>query len=71
MIAKAKEVLAAGDVPSEVLEAYRAQLARAKERAEKASGAEKSFWDERARVLEVVVDKKAGCCVTQAALSAK
>ena len=71
VIAKAKEVLAAGDVPGEVLDAYRAQLARAKERAAKASGAEKSFWDERSRVLEVVVDKKAGCCVTQAALSTK
>lgn len=70
VIAKAKEVLA-GDIPGEVLDAYRAQLARAKVRAAKASGAEKSFWDERAHVLEVVVDKKAGCCVTQAALSTK
>ncbi|MBX3219932.1 MAG: hypothetical protein KF795_05385 [Labilithrix sp.] len=69
VIANAKEVLAAGDVPGEVLDDYRAQLTRARESADKASGAEKAFWEERARVLGVVVDKKAGCCVTQSALS--
>jgi hypothetical protein len=69
VVAKSKEVLAGGDIPSEVLDRYRAQLARAKDKAEKSSGAEKSFWEDRARVLEVVVDKKATCCVTQSALS--
>lgn len=69
VVEEAKEVLAAGDVPGEVLDAYRAQLGRARESAEKASGAEKVLWEERAHVLGIVVDKKAGCCVTQAALS--
>ena len=70
VVAKSKEVLAAGGIPGEVLERYRAQLTRAKEKAAQASGPEKYFWEDRARVLDVVVDKKATCCVTQAALSA-
>ncbi len=67
-VAKSNEVLAEGDVPGEVLDSYRAQLARAKERAAKASDAEKAFWEDRARVLDVVVEKRAACCVTQAML---
>ncbi len=69
VVTKAKEVLAEADIPGEVLDRYRAQLVRAKDRADKTSGPEKSFWEERARVLEVVVDKKATCCVTQSALA--
>jgi hypothetical protein len=71
VVAKAKEVLAASDIPSEVIDAYRAQLARAKERAEKTSGPEKALWEERGRVLEVVVDKKAACCVTQSTFATR
>ena len=71
VVAKSKEVLAEGDIPGEVLDGWRAQLARAKERAAKAADAEKAFWEDRSRVLEVVVEKKATCCVTQAALSAR
>lgn len=71
VVAEAKEVLASAEPSSELVEAWRAQLARAKERAEKSSGAEKTFWEERARVLEVVVEKKAACCVTQALLGTK
>lgn len=71
VIAEAKEVLASAEPSSELVDAWRAQLARAKARAEKSSGAEKTFWEERARVLEVVVEKKAACCVTQALLGAK
>lgn len=70
VVAKSKEVLAGADIPGEVLDRYRAQLARAKERAAKATDAEKAFWEDRARVLDVVVEKKAACCVTQAMLSA-
>lgn len=71
VVAEAKEVLASAEPSSELVDAWRAQLARAKERAEKSSGAEKTFWGERARVLEIVVEKKAACCVTQALLGAK
>jgi hypothetical protein len=71
VLADAKEVLAGGDIPTEVLATYRTQLTRAKERAEKATGPEKLFWEDRARVLDVVVDKKATCCVTQSMLAAK
>jgi hypothetical protein len=67
VVATSKEVLAGGDVPSDLMSVYQAQLARAKERALKAgdAGAEKSFWEDRARVLAVVIEKTAACCVTQ------
>ncbi len=68
VVAKGKEVMI-GDVPPEVLAAYKVQADRAKDRAEKASGAEKAFWDERRQVLSVVVERRATCCVTQAALA--
>lgn len=71
LLAKAKEVLAAGDVPQEVIATYGAELARARQRAEAATGAAKALWEERARVLEVTVEKRAACCVTQATLSAR
>ena len=71
VVAKAKEVLASGDLPGEVIASYGAQLGRAKMQLEKATGPERTFWEERVRVLEVVVDKKAACCVTQATLSGK
>ncbi len=70
VVAKSKEVLAGGDIPGEVLDRYRAQLGRARERAAKTTDAEKAFWEDRARVLDVVVEKKAACCVTQAMLAA-
>lgn len=71
VVAKSKEVLASsGDVPADVMTAWRAQLGRAKESASKATAApEKAFWNDRAHVLDVVVEKKAQCCVTQAMLS--
>jgi hypothetical protein len=71
VVAKAKEVLAGSDIPAEVLATWRTQLRRAKERAEKSTGPAKAFWEDRARVLDVVVEKKAACCVTQAMLAAK
>jgi hypothetical protein len=73
VVAKSKEVLAGGaDIPAEVLASYRAQLARAKEHVAKATSgsAERTFWEDRAHVLEVVVDRKAACCVTQSMLAA-
>jgi hypothetical protein len=69
VVAKAKEVMMT-DIPSDVLREYELQKGRARERAAKASGVEKTFWTEKARVLDVVVERKASCCVTQAALNA-
>lgn len=70
VVAKAKEVMI-GDLPPEVLAAYRAQHARAKEQVAKATGPAHAFWAEREKVLGVVVEKKAACCVTQAALTSE
>ncbi|MBS2013881.1 MAG: hypothetical protein JST00_13410 [Deltaproteobacteria bacterium] len=69
VIAKSKETMI-GDMPPEVLAAYKTQLDRTKDRAEKATGAERAFWEEKKQVLSVVVERRAACCVTQSALSA-
>lgn len=69
VIAKSKETMI-GDVPPEVLAAYKTQLDHAKERAEKSTGGEQAFWNEKKQVLSVVVDRRAACCVTQSALGA-
>jgi len=69
VLAKSKDVML-GDVPADVLGAYRAQLGRAKERVEASKGGERAFWAERAQVLGVVVDKRAACCVPQSTLAA-
>lgn len=72
IVEKAKEVPAGVDLPADVLAAYAAQRSRARERAEKATEpADRALWAERARVLDVVVEKKAACCVTQATFSPK
>lgn len=70
LVAKATEVMAP-DLPLEVLSQYKTQLGRVRDRIETAKGAEKAFWRDRERVLEVVVDKRATCCVTQSALTPK
>jgi hypothetical protein len=66
VLAKSKEGLAAGDVPSEVVSEWRAEAVRARANAAKGDAA---FWKERAKVLEIAVEKKGGCCVTQSALA--
>lgn len=68
IVAKAKETMA-GDVPPEVLRDWSAQLARARARAAAAEGPEKDLWGERARVLDLAVERRAACCVSRAALS--
>lgn len=82
VLAKSKEVLADNAISSDVMNTYRAELARAKERAsalatspsarEGTSGSapnpEVVFWEDRARVLSLVVERKATCCVTQSML---
>lgn len=70
VLTKSRESLAGGDVPSDVLSAWRAEGERARESAAKAPRpAEAQHWSERARVLDVAVEKKGGCCVTQSALA--
>lgn len=69
VVSKAKEVMMT-DVPADILRDYQSQAGRARERAAKATGPEKAFWADRARLLDIVVEKKATCCVTQSALSA-
>lgn len=59
------------DIPPEVLSQYKNQLGRVRERIEKAKGADKAFWQEREKILEVVVDKRAACCVPTSALGVK
>lgn len=68
IVAKAKEVMMS-DVPADVLTDWRAQLARARERSARAQGAERAFWAEHARALEIAVERRGACCVTEAALS--
>jgi hypothetical protein len=59
------------DLPPEVLGQYKNQLGRVRDRIEKAKGPEKAFWQEREKILEVVVDKRAACCVPTTALGLK
>ena len=69
MAAKSKDELIA-DIPSDVMNEWRAQLDRTRSRVAGAKTApEKAFWADRQRTLQVVVDKHAACCVTQAALT--
>jgi hypothetical protein len=68
--AKSKDELIA-DIPSDVMNEWRAQLDRTRSRIEGAkTPPEKAFWADRQRTLQVVVDKHAMCCVTQASLTA-
>ena len=71
VVAKQANEVMANDLPPEVLSQYRNQLGRVREKLEKAKGPEKAFWQERAKVLEVVVDKAAACCVPTTALGVK
>jgi hypothetical protein len=59
------------DLPPEVLSQYKNQLGRVREKIEKTKGPDKAFWQEREKILEVVVDKRAACCVPTTALGVK
>jgi hypothetical protein len=69
------EVAAAGkevmmtDVPQDVVATWKAGLARAHAKAEAAAGPERTFWTERERVLQLAVDKRGACCVSQTTLA--
>lgn len=68
----ATEALAAGDIPIDLVSTWRVESLNAKNRADKATTpAEKDFWLERAKVFEVAVDKKGGCCVTQSTFGSR
>jgi hypothetical protein len=70
MLAKSAEALGSGDLPGDLVTTWRTESERAKARAAKAAAPEeKTFWEERARVLDVAVEKKGGCCVTQSTFS--
>jgi hypothetical protein len=67
-IATAAKEVAPPELPSEVLAQYREQLARARSHAASGGAASKAAWEERAKVLDLVVEKRGTCCVTQSAL---
>ena len=70
VIKASTEALAAGDVPAELVATWQAESERAHARAAKTSAAaEKDFWTDRAKVLDVAVEKKGGCCVTSVTFS--
>lgn len=67
---KAKEEMIEG-IPTDVMNEWKSQLDRTRARIESAkTPAEKAFWADRQRTLQVAVDKRGTCCVTQSALSA-
>ncbi len=68
VVEKAKEKMI-GDLSPEVLDDYKKQLERVRERLGHAKGAERAVLAERERVLDVVVEKRGACCVPQAALA--
>ncbi len=71
LVSKSKNEMIA-DIPGDVMNDWKSQLERAHAKREAAkAGPEKAFWTERERALAIVVDKRATCCVPQAALTAE
>lgn len=70
IVQKSKEA-ALPEVPHDLIAEYQKELERARAHAEKSEGVARTFWAERAHVLSVVVEQKAACCVSQAALTAR
>jgi hypothetical protein len=69
VVAKAKDEMIS-DIPADVMNEWKAQLDRTRARVDAAKSApEKAFWSDRQRTLQVAVDKRATCCVSQAALA--
>jgi hypothetical protein len=69
LVSKAKEEMIS-DMPSDVMNEWKAQLDRTRARIESAKTApEKAFWSDRQRTLQVAVEKRATCCVSQSALT--
>jgi len=69
LVAKSKNEMIA-DIPSDVMNDWRQQLDRTRAKIDGAKAApEKAFWGDRQRALQIVVEKHAACCVTQASLA--
>lgn len=69
LVSKSKDEMIS-DIPSDVMADWKGQLERSRADLENAkTPAEKAFWADRHRTLQVVVDKRAACCVTQSALN--
>ena len=68
-VSKAKEEMIA-DIPNDVMNEWKAKLERTRARIDTSkTPPEKAFWSDRQRTLQVAVDKRASCCVSQAALT--
>jgi hypothetical protein len=71
LVSKSKDEMIS-DIPADVMNEWRAELDRARSRIESAkTPAEKAFWTDRQRTLQIVVDKRAACCVPQSTLAAE
>jgi hypothetical protein len=71
LVSKSKDEMIS-DIPLDVMNEWKAQIDRARSHVENAkTPAEKAFWTDRQRTLQVVVDKRAACCVPQSALAAE
>jgi len=69
LVSKSKEEMIAG-IPTDVMNDWKDQLDRTRAKIDGAKTApEKAFWSDHQRTLQVVVDKRAACCVTQSALA--
>ena len=69
VLEKSKDSLAAGDLPAELIATWHAEAERARGQAAKASAPNiADFWNDRAHVFDVAVDRKGACCVTESAL---
>jgi hypothetical protein len=69
LVAKSKDEMIS-DIPADVTADWKGQLERTRAKVDAAkSPAEKAFWVDRQRALQVVIDKRAACCVTQSALA--
>ncbi|MDB4936545.1 MAG: hypothetical protein JWP87_3517 [Labilithrix sp.] len=69
LVSKSKDEMIS-DIPLDVMNEWKAQLERARAHVDTAKTApEKAFWTDRQRTLQVVIDKRAACCVPQAALA--
>jgi hypothetical protein len=69
LVSKSKDEMIAG-ISADVMNDWKEQLDRTRARIDGAKSApEKAFWSDRQRTLQVVIDKRAACCVTQSALA--
>lgn len=72
LLSKSKNEMISDEIPTDVMNDWKSQLDRARTKRDAAKSApEKAFWTDRERALAVVVDKRAACCVPQAALAAE